>query len=83
VTLRVLQSVAVVCSAATLAFVLLQLAPGDPATALGEGVAPELRAAIRARYGLDDSIATTWAGRATSSDPWPPCWPTRCRDHSS
>jgi peptide/nickel transport system permease protein len=60
VTLRVLQSVAVVCSAATLAFVLLQLAPGDPATALGEGVAPELRAAIRARYGLDDSIATQY-----------------------
>ncbi|WP_396220030.1 ABC transporter permease [Gemmatimonas sp.] len=59
-TLRVLQSVAVVCSAATLAFVLLQLAPGDPATALGEGVAPELRAAIRARYGLDDSIATQY-----------------------
>jgi peptide/nickel transport system permease protein len=60
VTLRVLQSVAVVCSAATLAFVLLQLAPGDPATALGEGLSPELRATIRARYGLDDSIATQY-----------------------
>ena len=59
-TLRVLQSVAVVCSAATLAFVLLQLAPGDPATALGEGLSPELRATIRARYGLDDSIATQY-----------------------
>ena len=59
-TLRVLQSVAVVCSAATLAFVLLQLAPGDPATALGEGLSPELRAVIRARYGLDDSIATQY-----------------------
>ena len=57
---RVLQSVAVVFSAATLAFVLLQLAPGDPATALGEGIAPELRATIRARYGLDDSIATQY-----------------------
>ena len=59
-SLRVLQSVAVVCSAATLAFVLLQLAPGDPATALGEGLSPELRATIRARYGLDDSIATQY-----------------------
>ena len=57
---RVLQSVAVVFSAATLAFVLLQLAPGDPATALGEGMAPELRATIRAQYGLDDSIATQY-----------------------
>lgn len=57
---RVLQSVAVVFSAATLAFVLLQLAPGDPATALGEGIAPELRATIRAQYGLDDSIATQY-----------------------
>ncbi|WP_396201999.1 ABC transporter permease [Gemmatimonas sp.] len=58
--LRLLQSVAVVFSAATLAFVLLQLAPGDPATALGEGIAPELRATIRAQYGLDDSLATQY-----------------------
>jgi len=60
VIIRVAQGLAVVFLAATLAFVLLQLAPGDPATALGEGVAPELRAAIRARYGLDDSIATQY-----------------------
>jgi peptide/nickel transport system permease protein len=60
VILRLLQSVAVVFSAATLAFVLLQLAPGDPATALGEGIAPELRATIRAQYGLDDSLATQY-----------------------
>ncbi len=58
--LRLLQSVAVIVSAATLAFVLLQLAPGDPATALGEGIAPELRATIRAQYGLDDSLATQY-----------------------
>ena len=57
---RVAQGLAVVFLAATLAFVLLQLAPGDPATALGEGVSPELRAVIRARYGLDDSIATQY-----------------------
>ena len=58
--MRVAQGMAVVFLAATLAFVLLQLAPGDPATALGEGVSPELRAAIRARYGLDDSITTQY-----------------------
>lgn len=57
---RVLQSVAVVFSAATLAFVLLQLAPGDGATALGESVSPALRAAIRAQRGLDDSLATQY-----------------------
>ncbi len=60
VFMRVAQSVAVVFSAATLAFVLLQLAPGDPATALGEGLTPELRATIRAQYGLDDSLATQY-----------------------
>ncbi|WP_309670707.1 ABC transporter permease [Gemmatimonas sp.] len=64
--LRVLQSVAVVFTAATLAFVLLHLAPGDAATALGEGVAPEVRAAIRTQYGLDDSLATQY-GRWLSS----------------
>lgn len=58
--LRVAQGVAVVFSAATLAFVLLHLAPGDAATALGEGIAPELRAAIRTQYGLDDSLATQY-----------------------
>jgi peptide/nickel transport system permease protein len=49
-------AVAVVFSAATLAFVLLHLAPGDPASALGENVSPELRAAVRTRYRLDDSL---------------------------
>ncbi|WP_310569799.1 ABC transporter permease [Gemmatimonas sp.] len=58
--LRVLQSVAVVFCAATLAFVLLHLAPGDAATALGEGIAPETRAAIRAQYGLDEPLATQY-----------------------
>lgn len=59
--LRVAQSVAVVFTAATLAFVLLQLAPGDPATALGEGTSPELRASLRQRYGFDESLATQYA----------------------
>ena len=58
--MRLAQSMAVVFSAATLAFVLLQLAPGDPATALGENISPELRAVIRAQYGFDDSMATQY-----------------------
>lgn len=58
--MRIAQAVAVVFSAATLAFVLLHIAPGDPATALGEGISPELRATIRAQYGLDDSLATQY-----------------------
>lgn len=57
---RVAQGVAVVFAAATLAFVLQQLAPGDPSTALGEGVSPELRAMVRTQYGLDDSVATQY-----------------------
>ncbi|QJR36023.1 ABC transporter permease [Gemmatimonas groenlandica] len=64
--LRLLQSVAVVFTAATLAFVLLHLAPGDAATALGEGVSPEVRAALRAQWGLDESLATQY-GRWLSS----------------
>lgn len=59
--LRLAQGAATVFAAATLAFILLQLAPGDPATALGEGISPELRATIRAQYGLDDSIATQYS----------------------
>lgn len=58
--LRIAQSAAVIVAAATIAFLLLHLAPGDPATALGEGLSPELRATIRAQYGLDDSIATQY-----------------------
>ncbi len=64
--LRLLQSVAVVFTAATLAFVLLHLAPGDAATALGEGVSPEVRAALRVQWGLDESLATQY-GRWLSS----------------
>ena len=58
--LRIAHSAAVIVAAATIAFLLLHLAPGDPATALGEGLSPELRATIRAQYGLDDSIATQY-----------------------
>jgi peptide/nickel transport system permease protein len=57
---RIAMSVAVVFAAASLAFVLVHLAPGDVGTALGEGVSPEMRAAVRARYGLNDSLATQY-----------------------
>lgn len=53
-------SVAVVIAAASLAFVLLHLAPGDAGTALGEGVSPERRAAVRAQYGLNDALTTQY-----------------------
>ncbi len=40
-------------AAATFAFVCIQLAPGDPATALGEGVPEVVRERARAVYGYD------------------------------
>lgn len=43
-------------AAATFAFVCIQLAPGDPATALGEGVPAVVRARARAVYGFDDPM---------------------------
>ncbi len=61
VLVRAALGLAVVFAAATLAFILLHLAPGDPATALGEGVSSEARAALRARYRLDDSIVAQYA----------------------
>lgn len=46
----------VVLVAATLTFALLHAAPGDAGSALGEGVAPGARAALRARAGLDRPV---------------------------
>lgn len=43
-------------AAATFAFVCIQLAPGDPATALGEGVPEVVRERLRAVYGYDASL---------------------------
>lgn len=43
-------------AAATFAFVCIQLAPGDPATALGEGVPEVVRERARAVYGYDDPV---------------------------
>ncbi len=57
---RLAESVVVVFFAATIAFILLQLAPGDQATALGETVSPEVRAAYRERLGLDQPVPTQY-----------------------
>jgi peptide/nickel transport system permease protein len=54
---RVVLAVAVVVGVATLTFVLIHLAPGDPIYALaGDGGTPEYYAELRAKYGLDRSI---------------------------
>jgi peptide/nickel transport system permease protein len=51
----------VVLTAATFAFLALQLAPGDPASALAaEGVPPEIRARLRAVYGFDQPLLTQY-----------------------
>jgi peptide/nickel transport system permease protein len=52
---RIAQAVAIVAIVATVTFVLIHLAPGDPfASALdGPTVSPEIRAQWRAKYGLD------------------------------
>ncbi len=48
--------------AATLAFLLLQLAPGDPVSAIADAsnVPPELRAQWRAQQGFDQPVATQY-----------------------
>ena len=53
---RLLQAVFVLWLAATLAFVAMQLTPGDPAQALlaASGATPEEVAERRAQLGLDD-----------------------------
>ncbi len=60
---RLLQAVIVLWLAATLAFVSLQLTPGDPAQALlaASGATQEEIAARRARMGLDDPVLFQYA----------------------
>jgi peptide/nickel transport system permease protein len=57
---------------ATIVFLLLRLAPGDPAAILaGDVASPEQIAAIRARLGLDQPILVQfaeWIGRLLSGD---------------
>lgn len=68
---RVLQGVLATFAAATFAFVCIQLAPGDPATSLGEGVPASVRASRRAVYGYNDPILTQyarWLGAVVQGD---------------
>lgn len=60
---RLLQAVFVLWLAVTLAFVALQLTPGDPAQALlaASGATPEEIAERRAQLGLDDPLLTQYA----------------------
>ncbi|HEY0930846.1 MAG TPA: ABC transporter permease [Gemmatimonas sp.] len=68
---RTWQCALVILSAATLAFLCLHLAPGDPASALGENVTPEVRARMRALYGFDEPLLTQyvrWLGALLRGD---------------
>lgn len=58
-------------AAATFAFLCIQLAPGDPITALGEGVPEAVRQRLRAVYGYDAPMGVQylrWLGAAAQGD---------------
>jgi peptide/nickel transport system permease protein len=58
-------------AAATFAFLCIQLAPGDPVTALGEGVPEAVRERLRAVYGYDAPMAAQylrWLGALAGGD---------------
>ncbi|MFJ8039155.1 ABC transporter permease [Kitasatospora sp. NPDC096147] len=71
---RLVGALAVLVGAATVAFAALQLVPGDPVTVmLGPGTAatPEVKAEIRAAYGLDQPVAVQYLhylGRLLTGD---------------
>jgi peptide/nickel transport system permease protein len=69
---RVTSGLAVLAGVVTLTFLLLHLAPGDPAVHLaGPTATPEQLAALRSELGLDRPLAlqfTTWLGRAAVGD---------------
>ena len=59
---RLLATIPVMGVVATIVFLLLRLAPGDPAAILaGDAASPEQIAAIRARLGLDQPILVQFA----------------------
>jgi peptide/nickel transport system permease protein len=70
--LQLLRGVAVVAGVVTLTFILLRLAPGDPAERLlGATATPEQIAAQRAELGLDDPLPVqyvAWVARVTRGD---------------
>lgn len=58
-------------AATVFAFVCIQLAPGDPVTALGEGVPEPVRERLRAIYGYDAAIGVQflrWLGALAQGD---------------
>jgi len=69
---RVLATIPVMGVVATIVFLLLRLAPGDPAAILaGDAASPEHIAEIRARRGLDQPILVQfaeWIGRLLHGD---------------
>lgn len=69
---RLLQGLLVVFVAATVAFVCLELAPGDRATALGENVPLAVRERVRAIQGLGDPVVVQYLRwlRAMAGGDW-------------
>ncbi|MEA2839407.1 MAG: peptide/nickel transport system permease protein [Methylobacteriaceae bacterium] len=69
---RILATIPVMGVVATIVFLLLRLAPGDPAAILaGDVASPEQIAAIRSRLGLDQPIIVQfvdWIGRLLHGD---------------
>ncbi|RCW70326.1 ABC transporter permease [Pseudorhodoferax soli] len=69
---RLLAAIPVMLIVATVVFLLLRLAPGDPARVMaGDMASEETIAAIRAEMGLDQSIATQylrWMGALAQGD---------------
>jgi peptide/nickel transport system permease protein len=69
---RILATIPVMGVVATIVFLLLRLAPGDPAAILaGDVASPEQIAAIRSRLGLDQPIVVQfvdWIGRLLHGD---------------
>lgn len=58
---RLAQGAVVVFAVATLVFVLLQAAPGDPLTVVGERVSPDALERLRQSFGLDRPVPEQYA----------------------
>ena len=57
---RLLQSLAVVFIVATIAFVIIRLAPGDPFAYEGAGITPAVREQWRHQFGYDQPVAVQY-----------------------
>lgn len=79
-TRRILFLMPVLLGGSAIVFVLIHLAPGDPVDAmLGIYASPEARAALRARYGLNDPLVFQyfrWLGMVLTGD-----WGTSLQQH--